>query len=138
MRLAGAVTAGSALALASAQPFLPARGPFRARRVPLGVDLAMFAPGTAPRNGSPARILHVASLCGVKDQATLLSAAAALRERGYAFQLDIVGTGPLEAELRSLARCLGLSENIRWRGAVPHGQMPHADEPADLFLLSSL
>jgi glycosyltransferase involved in cell wall biosynthesis len=137
LRLAGAVTAGSALALASAQPFLPAHGASLARRVPLGVDLAMFAPGRAPRNGSPTRILHVASLSGVKDQATLLSAAAALRERGYAFQLDIVGTGPLEAELRSLAGCLGLSENICWRGAVPHDQMPRAYQRADLFVLSS-
>jgi glycosyltransferase involved in cell wall biosynthesis len=137
LRLAGAVTAGSALALASAQPFLPARAASRARRVPLGVDLAMFAPGRVPRNGGPQRILHVASLSGVKDQATLLSAAAALRERGHAFQLDIVGTGPLEPDLRSLAGCLGLSENIRWRGAVPHDQMPGAYQRADLFVLSS-
>ena len=137
LRLAGAVTAGSALALASAQPFLPAQSASRARRVPLGVDLAMFAPGKAPRNDRPTRILHVGSLCGVKDQATLLSAAAALRERGYAFQLDIVGTGPLELDLRSLARCLGLSESICWRGAVPHDRMPGAYQRADLFVLSS-
>jgi len=137
LRLAGAVTAGSTLALASAQPFLPARDASRACRVPLGVDLAMFAPGKPPRNASPTRILHVASLIGVKDQATLLSAAAALRDRGYAFQLDLVGTGPLEPELRSLARCLGLSENIFWRGAIPHDQMPRAYQRADLFVLSS-
>ena len=137
LRLASAITAGSALSLVSAQPFLPARGASRARRVPLGVDLAMFAPARAPRNRRPTRILHVASLCGVKDQATLLSAAAALRERGYAFQLEVVGTGPLEPDLRSLARCLGLSENVCWRGAVPHDQMPGAYQRADLFVLSS-
>jgi len=137
LRLAGAVTAGSALALASAQPFLPARSASRARRVPLGVDLAMFAPLKARRNDGPTRILHVASLCGVKDQATLLSAVAALRERGYAFQLDVVGTGPLEPDLRSLARCLGLSESIRWRGAVPHDQMPGVYQQAEIFVLSS-
>lgn len=137
LRMAGVVTAGSALAMASAQPFLPARSACRARQVPLGVDLAMFAPGRAPRNDGPTRILHVASLCGVKDQATLLSAAAALQERGYAFQLDVVGTGPLEADLRSLARSLGLSEKIRWRGVVPHDQMPQTYQRADLFVLSS-
>jgi len=137
MRLAGAVTAGSALALESAQSFLPAHGASRVRRVPLGVDLAMFAPERAPRKDHPTRILHVASLCGVKDQATLLSAAAALRDRGYVFQLDVVGSGPLEPDLRSLARCLGLSENICWRGAVPHDQMPRSYQRADLFVLSS-
>jgi len=137
LRLASAVTAGSVLALASAEPFLPARGASLARRVPLGVDLAMFAPGRAPRNASRTRILHVASLSGVKDQATLLSAAAALGELGYAFQLDVVGTGPLEPELRSLARCLGLSETICWRGAIPHDEMPRAYQRADLFVLSS-
>jgi glycosyltransferase involved in cell wall biosynthesis len=137
LRLAGAVTAGSALGVASAQPLLPARFVSHARRVPLGVDLAMFAPLRARRNDGPTRILHVASLSGVKDQATLLSAAAALRERGYAFQLEVVGSGPLEADLRSLARCLGLSENICWRGAVPHDQMPRFYQRADLFVLSS-
>jgi len=137
LRLAGAVTAGSALALQSAQPFWPAHCASRARRVPLGVDLAMFAPMRAPQNDGPTRILHVASLSGVKDQATLLSAAAALRERGYAFQLDIVGTGPLEPDLRSLAQCLGLSESVRWRGAVPHDQMPRAYRRAHVFVLSS-
>jgi glycosyltransferase involved in cell wall biosynthesis len=137
LRLAGAVTAGSALALASARPFLPARGASLARQLPLGVDLAMFAPGRARRDDDRARILHVASLCGVKDQATLLSAAAALRERGYAFQLHVVGTGPLEPDLRSLARCLGLSESVRWRGAVPHDQLPQEYQRAELFVLSS-
>ena len=137
LRLAGAVTAGSALALESAQSFLPAHGASRVRRVPLGVDLAMFAPERAGRNDRPTRILHVASLCGVKDQATLLSAAAALRDRGYVFQLDVVGSGPLEPDLRSLAGCLGLSENICWRGAVPHDQMPRFYQRADLFVLSS-
>jgi len=137
LRLADAVTAGSALALESAQPYLPAHGASRARRVPLGVDLAMFAPMMTRRSDGPTRILHVASLSAVKDQATLLSAAAALRERGYAFQLDVVGTGPLEAELQSLARCLGLSESVRWRGAVPHDQMPRAYQRAHVFVLSS-
>ena len=73
----------------------------------------------------------------MKDQATLLSAAAALRECGYAFELDVVGTGPLEPELRSLARCLGLSERIHWRGAVPHDQLPQEYQRAELFVLSS-
>src|SRR5712692_2680118 len=137
LRLAGGVTAGSALAVESAQRFLPAHSACRARRVPLGVDLAMFAPVVQPRNDGPTRILHVASLCGVKDQATLLSAAAALRERGCAFQLDVVGSGPLEPELRSLARSLGLSGSICWRGAVSHDQMPQAYRQAQVFVLSS-
>ena len=137
LRLADAVTAGSALALASVQAFVPVRPGSRVRRVPLGVDLAMFAPVGQPRNDGPARILHVASLCGVKDQATLLSAAAALRERGYIFQLDVVGTGPLERDLRSLARCLGLSGSVRWRGAIPHDQIARTYQRADLFVLTS-
>jgi glycosyltransferase involved in cell wall biosynthesis len=137
LRLAGTVTAGSTFTLASAQPFVAARPESRARRVPLGVDLAMFAPLGQPRHDGPARILHVASLCGVKDQATLLSAAAALRDRGYVFQLDVVGAGPLEPDLRSLARCLGLADRVRWRGAIPHDQIARTYQRADVFVLSS-
>jgi glycosyltransferase involved in cell wall biosynthesis len=135
--LASAVTAGSALAAASANRFMGRRSTFAARRIPLGVDLAMFSPTRSRQGDRVARIVHVASLCGVKDQVSLLSAAAALQDRGHAFRLEMVGAGPLEGELRALAGCLGIGDTIRWRGSVPHDEMPSEYRSADLFALTS-
>lgn len=136
LRLAHVVTAGSTLALAMAQPWLRPPAASYARRIPLGVDLTMFAPQRLP-DDRPARILHVASLARVKDQATLLRAAALLRQRGYAFELELVGSGPLLPELRSLAGRLGVDEVVRWRGAIAHERLPCEYNRGQLFVLSS-
>src|SRR5260370_13722958 len=97
----------------------------------------MFASALPQPDRGPARLLHVASLSRVKDQATLLFAAALLRERGYAFQLDIAGSGPLLGELRSLAGRLDLDEVVRWRGEVVHDRLPCEYRRAQLVVLSS-
>lgn len=56
--------------------------------------------------------------------AGLLEAAARLRDQGRAFQLLIVGDGPLRAELVALSQSLGLVELVRFTGAVPHEAVP--------------
>jgi glycosyltransferase involved in cell wall biosynthesis len=137
IRLAQAVTAGSTLALALAEPWLRPPAASRARRIPLGVDLTRFTPVPLSRANGRARILHVASLARVKDQAVLLRAAALLAQRRYAFELELVGSGPLEPELRSLAARLGLDNVIRWRGAIGHERLPGEYPRAQLFVLSS-
>ena len=137
LRLASMVTAGSALTLAAARPWLGARHDTRAMRIPLGVDLFMFAPAEPqPTNGVP-RIVQVASLVPVKDQLTLLRAAALLRERGSRFALELVGAGPLEPELRSHIRRLGIEDVVALRGAIAHDALPVVYQRAHLFVLSS-
>ncbi len=137
LRLARVVTAGSALGLTSARPWLGSPRQPRLRKIPLGVDVAMFAPAPLQPDRGPARLLHVASLSRVKDQATLLFAAALLHERGYSFQLDIAGNGPLLGELQSLAGRLDLDPVVRWRGDIVHDRLPCEYQRAQLFLLSS-
>jgi glycosyltransferase involved in cell wall biosynthesis len=137
LRLARVVTAGSATTVASATSWLGSQPSPRMRRIPLGVDLAMFAPADVrPQDGTP-RLLNVASLSRVKDQATLLLAAALLRERGYAFELEIAGSGPLQVELRALAGRLDLDPLVRWRGEIAHDRLPREYQRAQLFVLSS-
>lgn len=137
LRLARMVTAGSALTLASAVPWLGSHPEVRARRIPLGVDLTRFAPAQAGAANGLAKIVHVASLVPVKDQLTLLRAAALLRERGYAFQLELVGSGPLGPALGSQIRRLGIEDVVHLRGAIAHDQLPGVYRNARLFALSS-
>jgi len=63
---------------------------------------------------SPPRLIMVARFEPQKDHPTLLRALAGLRE--LAWELDLVGEGPLMAETRSLVDALGLAERIRFLG----------------------
>jgi glycosyltransferase involved in cell wall biosynthesis len=108
-------------------------------RVPLGVDLASWPPREPVRRAldQPARLIHVASLNPVKDQATLLHALATAAKSGSSFELDIVGEDVLHGEIQRLARHLGLIEKIHFRGFLPQSQLRTLMNAADLMILSS-
>src|SRR5207247_1755349 len=84
-----------------------------------------------------ASFVHVASLTRVKDQTTLLRALAVLRRGGVQASLDMVGEGPLRAELVSLVDALGLNEAVCFHGEVDHSDLPDVYHAARAFVLSS-
>jgi glycosyltransferase involved in cell wall biosynthesis len=116
-----------------------AGGTARCAYLPLGVDTERFRPVGSDAGYVPGlpRLLHVASLTGVKDQALLLDAVAGLRDRGHAFHLEIVGTGPLAGPLRDQARRLGLRGLVAFCGALPHHELPAAYAGAAVLVQSS-
>ncbi|MBX6365163.1 MAG: glycosyltransferase family 4 protein, partial [Gemmatimonadetes bacterium] len=94
-----------------------------AERLTYGVALDRWPP-LAPRRrepGAPARLLHVGSLNPVKDQGTLLRAAARLRDAGVAFRLDIVGEDTLGGKVQREAAALRLGDDV----VAFHGFLPH-------------
>lgn len=134
LRVASCVSAASAPVVAAAS----ALG-VRALRVPLGVDLSAW-PVRAPvrrRTGAAARLVHVASLNRVKDQETLLRAAAALAQDGVDFHLDIVGEDTLGGKIQGLAGKLQLSDRATFHGFLPQRRLRPLIESADLMLVSS-
>ncbi len=86
-----------------------------------GVDCA----ATRPRDPGEetATILHVARLVEMKGTATLLHAFAALARADDAVSLVVVGDGPLRRPLHALAAALGLGEQVRFLGALPHAEV---------------
>lgn len=142
LTLADLVAAGSDWACQMAEPFLrgrpqSARGP-RCIWLPLGVETALFHP-QAPAHPEPVpRLVHAASLVPVKDQAMLLRALALLKGRNLPFVAEIAGEGILDAPLKQHAHDLGLSDRVRFRGPLPHDQLPGFFHGATAFLLSSL
>ncbi len=96
-----------------------------------GVDTKVFSPSTEPP--IPNRLIHVGSLVGVKDQATLLRALAKLE----GVMLDILGTGPEQARLELLASELQIRERINFIGAVHHLDLPKYYRRAALNVLTS-
>jgi glycosyltransferase involved in cell wall biosynthesis len=99
------------------------------------VDLDRFQP--ASERVDPPALVHAASLAPVKDQATLLRAAALLREQGQRFTVEVAGSGPLEPDLRRLAGSLALSDIVRFHGAVPHHDLSAFYRRGAIFVLSS-
>jgi glycosyltransferase involved in cell wall biosynthesis len=133
LRHADAVTAASAPMIDA----LSALG-ISAQRVPLGVDLKKW-PSLAPRERrqAPARLIHVASLNRVKDQATLLHALAAVAQTGLAFRMDIVGVDTLGGEMQRLVQSLGLGQHVHFHGFRTQSELRPMMETADLLVMSS-
>jgi glycosyltransferase involved in cell wall biosynthesis len=137
LRFASLVTAGSEALLALARPWLRSRPAGSVRRVPLGVDLELFRPAGAIGAAGRPRVVQVASLSPIKDQRTLLRAAALLRDRGVAFSLALVGSGSEEGALRADLARLALDGVVQMDGEVPHHELPMVYQEAALFALSS-
>lgn len=133
LRLANRVSAPSAPILASLRKL-----GINAVRVPLGVDLTEWMPIAPRRRHSPVmRLIHVASLNLVKDQATLLRALARLAERGVAFHMDVIGVDTLDGAVQAMATRLGLNPYVRFLGYRTQRELRPMMVAADLHVLSS-
>lgn len=90
-----------------------------AELLPMGVDLARFAPSTRPAASPfPAGfVLYVGRLAAIKGVSVLLRALPRVREAHPGLGLVVVGQGAEEAALRRQARALGLGEVVRFEGA---------------------
>ncbi len=103
----------------------------RIRTISLGVDTQFLSLSTDHRD--PRRLVHVASLVGVKDQATLLRALARLDD----VILDIVGDGPERERLSALAVKFGIVDRVNFVGSVAYPEMATFYQRAALNVLSS-
>lgn len=140
-RLAFAARAASAVTAPSrAMCALAAGAGIAAEHLPLGVALDRWPPASPRRRDmrAPIRLLHVASLNRVKDQAMLLRAMAILRAWEVPFSLDIVGEDVLDGEVQRHAAELGLSDYVRFHGHLPHAALRPWFERSDLLVMSSL
>lgn len=134
LRRATHVTAGSTTLAHLTARHVPHRRP---TLLPLGVDTELFTPAATPGRSDGPRLLHVAALVPVKDQATLLRACSLLTRSFPGLHLDIVGEGPLRSDLDALGARLGIGDRITFRGAVAHDCLPALYRAADLLVLSS-
>jgi glycosyltransferase involved in cell wall biosynthesis len=104
---------------------LPTAYPYRTDKLTVvgqGIDTGLFSPAGPEAN--PPLLLCVGRLSPVKDQSTLIDAAARLHASGERFRLAIVG-GPVTAgdelyarALRGLAQERGIGALVDWVGPV--------------------
>lgn len=103
--------------------------------VPLGADRRRFAP--APSTATPGRLVQVASINRVKDQAAVLRAVALVRADVPAVHLDLVGVDTLDGEIHRLALDLGLGDATTFHGFVRHRDLSPLLQRAQLHVMAS-
>jgi glycosyltransferase involved in cell wall biosynthesis len=108
------------------------------RPVPNVVDTDLFVPPEAWRPEGALRLVTVGSLVPIKGPRHLIAAVSALRERGVSVALEIIGDGPLRADLERFAADLDVADAITFRGRVDRPAVAAALRRSDAFVLPSL
>ena len=113
------------------------------RLVP-GVDPDLFHPdvdGSGVRGryglGDAPAVLCVARLVPRKGVDTLIRALPQIRERVPDARLLVVGKGPDERRLHTLAERAGVAEAVVFTGGRPHAELPAFFAAADVFAMPS-
>jgi glycosyltransferase involved in cell wall biosynthesis len=110
---------------------------------PLGVDTRQFRPLPAgPKSnafgaGNRMNILIVGSLVPIKDHTTIFQAVRKIDQAGKAFNLHLVGKGPLRETLEASVLALDLADSVILHGYVSHQQLAAYYQAADIYLQSS-
>jgi glycosyltransferase involved in cell wall biosynthesis len=108
----------------------------KARLVYHGVDLDQF-PLTAlpPLSGGKLHLVTAGRLTRTKGMDRLIQAVASARAGGVDLDLTIIGDGGERGQLEERARTLGVGEEVRFTGWVPHERMRAMLAEAHLFAL---
>jgi len=101
-----------------------------------GIDVERFALREKTSAPTRSRAVTVGRLSPIKDHVTLLKAARLVADRLPGFQLDVIGDGPLRADLETLRATLGLADHVHFRGY--REQVGPYLAAADVFVLSSV
>lgn len=108
------------------------------RVIPMGTDAArLFTPVPAEQR-SPERLLFVGRLVEKKGAGFLLEAFARLHARSTRLRLEIVGDGPLRAELEQQAQELGIAAAVDFAGALPHAEVARRMQTCGLFIMPAV
>jgi glycosyltransferase involved in cell wall biosynthesis len=110
------------------------------RVIPDGVDLSRFRP--IEKNSNPdakVKILTIGRLIPRKGFDRLIrSLPEVIKMVKKDFCVEIVGDGPLRAELVQLAEEFQVAQKVTFAGTVPYEQLAEKYQQADIFVLSSL
>ncbi|MCX7015178.1 MAG: glycosyltransferase [Candidatus Sumerlaeota bacterium] len=108
--------------------------PERIVRIPNSVDVAVFHPDSEAAAATD-EWLFAGRLAHQKGLDVLLEAIGAARATGRAIRVALAGQGPSEGQLRAKAQTLGLSDAVRFVGAIP-GMTPLYQQSKGVLLPS--
>lgn len=103
--------------------------------IPNGIDTEQFSPPASRKSQPVVRLITVARLLERKGIQTVLEACA--KPTLLPVQLQIIGTGPYEAELQHRVDEFGLTDQVDFLGFVPNEELPTYYRRSDIFVLPS-
>lgn len=107
--------------------------------IPDGLDPDSFEPTQREAHPNVIRCLSIGRLIPRKGFQFLIQALPQVIERvEHKFEIEIVGDGPYEEELISIAKRLDVNSYIHFTGAVEYSDLPQKYSDADIFILPSL
>jgi glycosyltransferase involved in cell wall biosynthesis len=115
--------------------------PFRERAVvypEIGIDAPKGIQPCVRYEGEPLRVLFAGRLLGWKGAHLAIRAIALAMEQGVAIEFTLLGRGPFEAELRKVARAVGIHDRIRWISQIPQHELFALYRTMHCFLFPSL
>jgi len=99
-----------------------------------GLAPEWFEPRKEPLRDEP-RLLLVGRLEGSKGEDVTLRALAILRDRNRRLPLTIIGAGPKKQETETLARTLGVAEQVTFTGTLTPREVRAAYDRHDVFVM---
>jgi glycosyltransferase involved in cell wall biosynthesis len=100
-----------------------------------GLDLSVYKPAAAPPEKF--RILSVGTLLPRKGFDTLVEACGILEKEGVDFECNIVGDGPVRAEVEARAKELGLKK-VHFLGKQSQEKLPEIYRSSSVFVLAAV
>ena len=119
---------------------LEGASPERIEVAPPGIDVDRFATAReAAPSGGGHLLLSIGRLVWEKGHQDVIRALALLsRQAGAPVRLLIVGVGPEERRLRGVAKDLGVTELVEFRGWIANDDLPALYAQASCLVLASL
>lgn len=94
----------------------------------MGVDLKnVFSPVSDGDKGSDCNrsgVIYVGRLVEKKGVEYLIEALSHLKKNNHVIPLQVVGSGPEKKSLETLVQKLGITENVKFLGAIPNSEIP--------------
>ena len=113
--------------------------PGKVLALPFGVDTELFRPPQAARaEPPPLRVISTRNFGPVYSVATVIDAVGRARAAGLALHLDLVGDGPLRAELEAQVSAAKLDDVVQFHGHVDARELVRLLGCAHVFVSSAL
>lgn len=103
-----------------------------------GVDPGLYVDDVVRTPAARPRILCVASHRPYKGLPFLIEACRMLRDEGYVFDCNLVGTGPMRDELAQMIRDRNLDDMVHLLGAKPEAEVARLLKETTFFVLPSI
>ena len=123
----------------AAANYLKHKGVKQTKVIPVGVNTSVFnSNGLAPKKrSSKFKLLMIGSLIKRKNYITTIKALEIVKQKGYSFELNIIGKGELETTIKDTIKYYSLDNEINLIHAIPNTEMKQYYANADFTMMFS-